>query len=66
MMDYQIKMLGPSGRVADVYVLAAPSDECAITHARILTQAHPELAGAEVSENNRVIAVEIKGISFIH
>jgi hypothetical protein len=66
MREYEIKLMGPSGRVAEVYVMAAPSDDCALERARILTQLHPEFASAEVVEDRRVLDADIRGFSYIH
>jgi hypothetical protein len=65
MMEYQIRLLSPTGRVAEVYVLGAPNDASALARARILTQTHPEFGGAEVMLDDRVLD-EIKGFSFTH
>lgn len=66
MGEYQIKLFSPTGRIAEVYVLGATCDACALTRARILTQTHPEFGSAEVTQDSRVVGPEIKAFSYIH
>jgi hypothetical protein len=65
MREYQIKLMGPSGRVAEVYVMGAQCDACALTRARILTQSHPEFASAQVIEDGKILG-EVTGASHIN
>jgi hypothetical protein len=55
MTEYQTRMRSPTGRVAEVYVLAALNDASALTQARILAQIHPEFGSAEVMQDDRVV-----------
>jgi hypothetical protein len=65
MREYQIRLIGPSGRIAQVYVMGALGDGCALTRARLLTQSHPEFSSAQVCEKDRILG-EIRGFSYIH
>lgn len=66
MTEYQIKLFSPTDRLAEVYVLGATCDACALTRALILTQTHPEFGRAEVTQDSRLVEPEIKALSLIN
>jgi hypothetical protein len=55
MREYEIRLFGPSGRIAEVYVMGALCDACALTRACILTSSHKEFISAEVRESERIV-----------
>ena len=56
--NFEIRLIGPSGRVAEIYMTGRQEIACAITRAKILLQAHPEIAGAQIRYDQEIVPVE--------
>jgi hypothetical protein len=56
--SFEIRLIGPTGRVAEVYMTAGQGIACAITRAKILLQTHPEIAGAQIRYDQEIVPVE--------
>ena len=58
--SYEIRLIGPSGRVAEIYMTGAQGIACAITRAKILLETHPEIAGAQIRYDQEIVPVEFE------
>jgi hypothetical protein len=56
--SFEIRLIGPSGRVAEVYMTGGQGIACAITRAKILLQTHPEIAGAQIRYDQEIVPVD--------
>jgi hypothetical protein len=56
--SFEIRLIGPSGRVAEVYMTEGQSIACAIAKAKILLDTHPEIAGAQIRYDQEIVPVE--------
>jgi hypothetical protein len=56
--SFEIRLIGPSGRVAEIYMTGGLGIACAITRAKILLQTHPEVAGAQIRYDQEIVPVE--------
>ncbi len=52
MRTYEIRLVGHSGRIAEVYVMDAEDFQEAVARADMLVQSNPEIAGAQVAEED--------------
>jgi hypothetical protein len=50
MRTFEIRLVGHSGRVAEVYLMDAEDFQEAVARADLLVKSHPEFAGAQVTE----------------
>jgi hypothetical protein len=50
MRTFEIRLVGHTGRVAEVYIMDAETVQEAIERADLLVKTHPEIAGAQVAE----------------
>lgn len=58
--SFEIRLIGPSGRVAEVYMSGGQGIDCAITRAKILLRTHPEIAGAQIRYYQELVSVDYK------
>ena len=56
--SFEIRLIGPSGRVAEIFITEGQGIACAITRAKILLQTHPEIAGAQIRYDQEIVPVE--------
>ena len=56
--SFEIRLIGPSGRVAEIYMAEGEGIACAVTRAKILLQTHPEIAGAQIRYDQEIVPVE--------
>ncbi|HJR55217.1 MAG TPA: hypothetical protein VJ798_01450 [Rhizomicrobium sp.] len=56
--SFEIRLIGPSGRVAGIYMTDGQGIACAITRAKILLQSHPEIAGAQIRYDQELVPVD--------
>ncbi len=58
MKNCEIRLLGPTGMVAEIHV-AGQRIACAITRARILLKLHQEMSGAEIRLHGKLIELAL-------
>jgi hypothetical protein len=58
MWNFEIRLLSPSGRVAEIYALDGESVEFAVMKAKLLLDSHQEFVGAQVSWDMETFNVE--------
>jgi hypothetical protein len=59
MRSFEIRLVGHTGRVAEVFVVPAESLQDAMSRAESLVKSHPEIAGAQVTEEQDALPATV-------